>query len=72
MKLKGTIRREDLEGGYIVLLAEDGQRYLLGGATKALRHEGLKVELEGEIDPGGVSIGNTGEPLFRVKKANKL
>ncbi len=72
MTLRGTIRREDLEGGVMVLVAEDGKRYLLGGATKALRQEGLKVELDGEIDPGGVSIAMTGEPLFRVKTSRKL
>ena len=72
MKLTGTIKREDLEGGFMVLIADDGTRYNLGGATKALRQEGLKVELEGEIDPSGVSIANDGQPVFRVKSSKKL
>lgn len=72
MKIRGTIRREDLEGGFMVLVAEDGRRYLLGGATKALRQEGLQVELEGEVDPAGVGIGMTGEPVFRVKASRRL
>ncbi len=72
MTLTGTIRREDLSGGVMVLVSDDGKRYLLGGATKALRHEGLRVEVDGEIDLQGVSIAMTGEPLFRVKTARKL
>jgi len=72
MKLRGTIRREDLEGGFMVLEGDDGKRYLLGGATKALRQAGLKVELEGEVDPTGVSIANTGEPVFRVKHSKPI
>ncbi len=72
MKLRGTIRREDLSGGFMVLEGEDGRRYPLGGATKALRKEGLRVELEGEFDPSGVSIGMTGEPVFRVRRAIPL
>ena len=71
-KLKGTIRREDLSGGVMVIETADGKRFPLGGATKALRQEGLKVELEGEFDPGGVSIAMTGEPVFRVKSSRKM
>jgi hypothetical protein len=72
MILRGTIRREDLSGGFMVLEADDGRRYPLGGATKALRREGLRVELEGEFDPEGVSIGMTGAPVFRVKRSTSL
>jgi hypothetical protein len=72
MKIKGTIRRLDLEGGVMMLEAEDGKSYPLGGATKALRQEGLVVELEGEFDPEGVSIAMTGAPVFRVKGSRKI
>jgi len=72
MRITGTIGREDLEGGFMVLVGDDGRRYLLGGATKALRQEGLRVELEGEVDAGGVSIAMTGEPVFRVRRSRKL
>ncbi|MDR0965358.1 MAG: hypothetical protein LBM75_02435 [Myxococcales bacterium] len=72
--LQGTIRREDLSGGYMVLVAEpDGRRYLLGGATKALREEGLRVEIEGELlADGGPSIAITSEPLLRVTSSRRL
>jgi hypothetical protein len=72
MKLRGTIRREDLSGGFMVLEAEDGKRYPLGGATKALRQEGLRVELEGELDTQAVSIAMTGQPVFRVKRSTRI
>lgn len=72
MKLRGRIRREELSGGPMVLEGDDGKRYPLGGATKALRQEGLEVELEGEFDPGGVSIVMAGQPVFRVKGSRKL
>jgi hypothetical protein len=72
MRITGTIGREDLEGGFMVLVGDDGRRYLLGGATKALRQKGLRVELEGELDAAGVSIAMTGEPVFRVRRSRKL
>jgi hypothetical protein len=56
----------------MMIETDDGKRYPLGGATKALRQEGLKVELEGEFDPEGVSIAMTGQPVFRVKSSQKL
>lgn len=71
--IRGTIRREDLSGGYLVLVADDGQRYLLGGATKALREEGLRVEVEGELlAEGGPSIAVTSDPILRVTKCRRL
>jgi len=70
--LKGTIRREDLSGGVMMIETADGKRYPLGGATKALRQEGLRVELDGEFDAEGVSIAMTGTPVFRVKSSRKL
>ena len=72
MKLRGTIRREDLSGGFMVLETEDGRRFPLGGATKALLEEGIRVELEGEFDAEAVSIAMTGEPVFRVKRSVRL
>lgn len=69
MKLTGTIRRGGLNRTVLVLETADGARYLLGGATKALRQEGARVEVEGEVDPEGVSIEMSGEPVFRVKSS---
>lgn len=70
---RGTIRREDLSGGYLVLITDDGHRYLLGGATKALREEGLRVEVQGEVlGEGGPSIAVTSEPILRVTSSKRL
>lgn len=72
MKLVGTIRREDLSGGFMVLETDDGRRLPLGGATKALREEGIRVELEGELDESAHSIAMTGQPIFRVRRSRRL
>ena len=72
MKLRGTIRREVLSGGFMVIETEDGRRFPLGGATKALREEGARVEVEGELDESAVSIAMTGVPIFRVKSSRRL
>ena len=74
MKVKGTVRWEDGGAGrYLLFIADDGARYLLGGATKALRPlDGGRVELEGEVDPTGVSLAMTGDPVFRVTRSSAL
>lgn len=71
--VRGVVHREDLSGGYLVIVADDGQRYLLGGATKALREAGLRVEVEGELlTDGGPSIAVTSDPILRVTKSRRL
>src|SRR5688572_28915254 len=49
MKLKGTIRRSDLEGGHRLLEASDGTNYQLVGATSGCK-DGMKAEVEGKVD----------------------
>jgi hypothetical protein len=66
MKLKGTIRRSDLEGGHWVLEAADGQRYQLTGALGDCK-DGLAVEVEGKIDKNAMGIGMMG-PQLAVQK----
>ena len=56
-----------------MLITDDGHRYLLGGATKALREEGLRVEVQGEVlGEGGPSIAVTSEPILRVTGSKRL
>jgi hypothetical protein len=69
-KLKGTIRRNDLEGGFWELVADDGERYQLRGASGDLCQDGRKVEIDGVIDKGAFGIGMTG-PVLRVKSWKK-
>jgi len=63
---RGTVKKNDLEGGIWELHAEDGKRYQLQGGDDALRTEGVKVEIEGKIDTQAFGIGMTG-PTLAVK-----
>ena len=63
---RGTVKKNDLEGGIWELHAEDGKRYQLQGGDDALRTEGAKVEIEGKIDTQAFGIGMTG-PTLAVK-----
>ena len=62
MKLKGTIRRNDLEGGHWVLETDKGDTYQLVGSTAECK-DGMKAEVEGKVDKGGMGIGMTGPQL---------
>jgi len=62
MKLKGTIRRNDLEGGHWVLETDDGDQYQLTGALGDAK-DGLAVEVEGKVDKNAMGIGMTGPQL---------
>ena len=70
MKLKGTIRRSDLEGGHWLLEASDGTNYQLVGETGACK-DGMKAEVEGKVDKNAMGIGMTG-PHFTVEKIRAL
>jgi hypothetical protein len=62
-KYIGTIRKNDLEGGFWELHAADGERYQLRGGGDGLLVEGQKVELEGTIDRQAFGVGMTGPYL---------
>ncbi len=66
MKIKGTIRRNDLEGGHWVLEAEGGEHYQLSGALGDAK-DGQAVEVEGKVEKDMMGIGMTG-PTFAVSK----
>lgn len=70
MKLKGTIRRTELEGGHWTLEASDGTRYQLVGTTTGCK-DGLKAEVQGKVERDAMGIGMTG-PHFRVEKIKAL
>ena len=63
---KGTMKKNELEGGFWELHAEDGQRYQLSGGDAGLHKDGQSVEIEGSIDKGMMGIGMTG-PTLSVK-----
>jgi hypothetical protein len=69
-KFTGTIKKNDLEGGFFELHADDGERYQLSGGDAKLLTDGQKVEIDGSIDKGAMGIGMTG-PTIKVKSWQK-
>lgn len=70
MKLKGTIRHNELEGGHWVLEAEGGDHYQLVGKLDGLK-DGMKAEVEGKVDKQAMGIGMMGAH-FEVSKIKAL
>jgi hypothetical protein len=70
MKLKGTIRRSDLEGGHWILHTDSGDQYQLTGSINGAK-DGMKAEVEGKVDKAAMGIGMTG-PHFTVQKLTAL
>ena len=65
----GTIRKNDLEGGFFELQTESGDTYRLEGASDVA--DGDKVEVEGDVESGGFGIHMTGAPALKVKSVTK-
>jgi hypothetical protein len=70
MKLKGTIRRNDMAGGHWTLETEKGETYQLVGKTDACK-DGLKAEVDGNVDKDVMGIGMTG-PHFQVSEIKAI
>jgi hypothetical protein len=70
-KYRGTVRRNDLEGGHWQLEADDGTSYVLEGAPKAIEQDGAKVEVDGAVDEEAMGFAMTG-PILKVKSARKV
>jgi hypothetical protein len=70
-RFRGTVRRNDLEGGHWQLEAEDGTTYVLEGATRGIEQDGAKVEIEGGVDKDVMGFAMTG-PILRVKSGRKV
>ena len=60
---RGTIRKNDLEGGFWELHADDGENYQLRGGDDGLRVDGKRVEIRGKVDEDAMTIGMTGPVL---------
>ena len=70
-KLKGTVKKSDLEGGFWELHADDGEHYQIRGGGDGLCVEGQRVEVEGKVDKGAFGIGMSG-PILDVKSWSSL
>jgi hypothetical protein len=70
-KLRGTIRRNELEGGFYQFVADDGTAYELEGDDPLLSRDGARVELDGTVDRQAMSITMTG-PRLKVTSVRAL
>jgi len=70
MKVKGTIKRTDVEGGHWLLEADDGEQYQLTGKVDGAA-DGLRVEVEGKVDKNAMGFGMMGAH-FAVQKLTAL
>ena len=70
MKLKGTIRRSDLEGGHWVFHSDAGDQYQLTGSLEGAR-DNMRAEVDGKVDKQAMGIVMVG-PHFAVQKLTAL
>ena len=70
-KYRGTLRRNDLEGGHWQLVADDGASYVLdqaslGSEGDVTLADGVRVEIVGDVARDMLSFAMTG-PTLTVK-----
>ena len=70
MKLKGTIKKNALEGGHWTIETDKGETYQLQGKLDGAK-DGMKAEVEGKVNKDVMGIGMTG-PHFEVQKLHAL
>ena len=59
----GTVKKNDLEGGFWELHTDDGDSYQLRGGDDNLKVEGQRVVITGSVDQNAMGIGMTGAYL---------
>jgi hypothetical protein len=59
----GSIERKDIGMGAWALVGEDGNTYELIDCPRDLRHEGLKVKVEGTINDDVMTLAMIGKVL---------
>jgi hypothetical protein len=65
-KFTGTVRTNDLEGGFFELVTDDGRTYRLeGGAGLSA---GKRVHVHGNVETGGFGIHMTSTPAIKVSR----
>jgi hypothetical protein len=70
-KLRGTIRKSDLEGGVCQFHSDSGEIFELDGSDPLLQADGAKVEIDGQVDKNAMSFTMTG-PRLKVKAVRRL
>jgi cob(I)alamin adenosyltransferase len=66
MKLSGKVVFRDIETGLWLLEGDDGKTYQLDGGDRKIKKDGGRIEAEGDVVKGAITIGMVG-PVFRVK-----
>lgn len=64
----GTLRHNDLEGGFLELVTDDGDVYRLEGASGT---PGKRVRVQGTVDGGGFGIHMSG-PSIKVDSLDEV
>lgn len=64
----GTVRHNDLEGGFLELVTEGGDVYRLSGASA---RAGQRVRVKGRVERGGFGIHMSG-PALEVESLEVL
>lgn len=62
-KFTGTVKKNDLEGGFWELVDKKGEHYQLKGGDAGLKVEGQEVEIQGNIETASMGIGMAGSIL---------
>jgi hypothetical protein len=65
-KFVGSLRRNELEGGFLELVAEDGAVYRLEGHPIDPTKFGQRVKIAGKVKSGGFGIHMTASPALHV------
>ena len=70
-KYRGTLHRSDLEGGHWQLLTDGGDSYILDRASLGAEGDvtlvdGVRVEIEGDVDRQALSFAMTG-PILKTR-----
>ena len=67
---RGTVEKNDLEGGFWQLTCDDGNAYQLRGGGDDLRVAGQKVTIEGKVDDQTMGFAMSG-PILDVHSWTK-
>lgn len=70
--MKGTVSRQEIEGGFWGIVADDGSQYLpVNGLPETAQRDGARISFEAEPTSSGVSIMMWGKPV-RVTQVRVL
>ena len=68
-KFRGTVRKNDLEGGHWQLEGDDGKTYVLEGAGTLV--DGQRVEVDGAVDRNAMGFAMTG-PILKFRSTKTI